>query len=148
MAATFTELRSQFPQLEIGAPGAGGGVISGGNSGGIGGTNINLNVPVTGTSGSTGSTGSGSTGASGGVNCQNPFNFLAYPSCWTGASSGALGSSLLRIALFLLGLIAIIGAIYLYRGSNPILAIPAKAAKGVTHAAVGAAKAALSEGGE
>lgn len=88
----------------------------------------------------------GSTSA--GVNCANPFNYMVYPSCWTGQAGQAIGAQLLRLALFLIGLICIIGAIYLYKGNNPVLTVPAGMVKGATKAVAGAAKNALQAGEE
>lgn len=61
---------------------------------------------------------------------------------WLVQPGSATGSFLLRLLLFILGLICIAGAIYLYKGSNPLLAVPAKLAKGAVKAGSAAVKAA------
>lgn len=101
-----------------------------GGSGGSGGITTNIPVSSTPTTTTTTTTSSGSSWLQ---NLGNAINFLVNP-------SPAVGSWLLRLALFLLGLICIIGAIYLYKGSNPIMAVPAKALKGVVKAGTSAAK--------
>jgi hypothetical protein len=60
-------------------------------------------------------------------------SILNYFTGSSGTGCG-IGDFFLRIALFVLGFIAVIGAIYLYKGSNPVLQIPARIARAGTKA--------------
>lgn len=131
MALTLGELVTQIssPIGRTDFLGAGGaGTTGAGGATGAGG--VTINVPA----GSTGSTAPASSSSSTGI-----FNSLVN---WLVQPGSATGSFLLRLLLFILGLIAIAGAIYLYKGSNPILAVPGKLAKGAVKAGSAALKAA------
>ena len=62
---------------------------------------------------------------------------------FTGSGCG-VGDFLLRIAFFILGFVCVIGAIYLYKGSNTILQIPGHIVRGT----VKAGRTAIEEGAE
>jgi hypothetical protein len=106
-----------------------------GGGSGSGGGSVTVSAPSTAT-GSTGTT-AASTASSGIINSiiNSILNWMVQPGSPT-------GSFLLRLLLFVLGLICIIGAIYLYKGSNPILEIPGKLAHGAVKAGSAALKAA------
>lgn len=131
MAATLGELATQLRSNFISVGAGGGGT---GTTGATGATGVTINVP-TGPTGTTGTTGSSpsSTTSTGWIN--SILNWLTQP-------GSATGSFLLRLLLFVLGLILIAGAIYLYKGSNPVLAIPGRLAKGAVKAGSAALKAA------
>jgi hypothetical protein len=123
---------SGFPILGPGG-GDGGPVLGGGGSGGGGGPSIGVTLP-----GGGGGTSTTTTPTATSVSFLD--SFLNY---FTGSGCG-IGDFLLRIAFFFLGFIAIVGAIYLYKGSNTILQIPAR----LTRGAVRAGKMALETGAE
>ena len=113
------------PQLAPGDPGGGG---TGG--GGIG---INTGIPV-----STGGTTTTTTSTTPSTMQNILNNILSY---FTGTGCG-IGDFFLRIAFFILGFIAVIGAIYLYKSNNPLLALPGRIARGTVKAGTSALRAA------
>lgn len=106
-----------------GGTGGGGGAPGGGPS--LTGVVI---LPGSGGSGSSTTT-TGTTTVAGG--CQ-PSIYNLY--CLFSGSAGVIGNQLLRIVFLLLGLIAIIGAIYLYKPTSGLITGPIKAIKGTVKA--------------
>ncbi|HEY6371856.1 MAG TPA: hypothetical protein VIX37_14845 [Candidatus Sulfotelmatobacter sp.] len=101
------QIRGGSPTLFV----LGGGAPTGGSGG------ITIGAPGPGTS--TGTTTTTTTNTS-----------LLNPSSWLQSFFSSIGCSvgdaLLRIAFFILGFICVVGAIYLYKGNNTILQIPAR----------------------
>ena len=121
MAATLGQLETQFatPQFLANDP-----------TGGLGNNPIQTGVPTGGGTTTQTTTQTTSGGGLGGITSCSTFS-LWNPFCWGQIGSQAaacVGDALLRIGLFILGLMAIAGAIYLYRGGGgtSILAVPGK----------------------
>lgn len=123
-----------FPGFFPGGPGGG----TGGGGGFPGPGPIQIGVP--------GPTGGGGTTTTVGAHSASWIDSLL--NYFTGSGCG-VGDFLLRILFFILGVVAIIGAIYLYKGSNPIFAIPAKLTRtAIHHATTAAVEAGAGAGAE
>lgn len=127
----------------IGNPGG-----SGSGSGGGGGDGGYPTGPITTTGGQSPGTGDGTTPggnlpASGGTSGGSSIiSFLTDP------VGTFFGPQLLRLVLLILGLICVIGAIYLYKDTRGLVTAPVKAAAGVVKAAAQSAAAAAKAGAE
>lgn len=108
-----------------------------GSTGGNGGPGYGVPIIVGGGGGTTPTT---STGTGTATSASWLDSALKY---FTGTGCG-VGDFLLRIAFFILGIGSIFAAIYLYKGSNTILQIPAHITRGV----VRAGKTAIETGAE
>jgi len=122
---SLSKIRMQF--IEAPGPGITDPGIGGGGDGGIGGGGNfpPFGGPITYSPISTGSGGGG--GGGGATLVSTPTSGISNPLSWL---LSGVGNQLLRLLFFILGLMAIAAAVYLYKPSaGNIVAVPIKAAK-------------------